>query len=232
MQRSVGSIVVSLFPCSRKGTSSVRIWLFNSTHKLLVCVPQWKVPGERRNSDPTCRSEQGMKWSVQEGKQRPEWDGMHVRNGIHGLPGSNLAKRWSQGRRAEREGPMGSSDHPFLNPTWYRNPLLKIPDQWLANLCLEFSKIFLADTELLHSDPSPGKDLATQLQGMWLAEHLQLLVPSGSASAFELRLVFSGSPQPMAEQGSSTKGLTISAQHGTPLMGNLCFGAPCWSGRD
>ena len=40
---------------------------------------------------------------------------------------------------------------------------------------------------------------------MWLAANLQLLVPSESAWAFELRSVLSGSPQPMAEQGGGTK---------------------------
>lgn len=69
----------------------------------------------------------------------------------------------------------------------------------------EFSKIFLADTVLWNSVPSPSKNLATQLQGMWLSDNLQLLVPAESASAFELSWVFSGSPRAMAEPGDGIK---------------------------
>lgn len=74
-----------------------------------------------------------------------------------------------------------------------------------ANHCLEFSKILLADTEMPALRSLSRRGLSNPTQGMWLADNLQLLVLSGSASTFELRWVFSGSLQPMAEQGSSLK---------------------------
>ena len=77
------------------------------------------------------------------------------------------------------------------------HPLLRILDQWSTNLCLETSKIFLADAVAALGSMS-RMDTATQLQGMRLADNLQLLVPSESALAFELRSVFSGRCSPPA----------------------------------
>lgn len=117
-------------------------------------------------------------------------------------------------------------DHLVPNPTWWRNPLLKIPDQWPANPCLESSEIFLAHPELQHSDLSPRKDLASQLQEMWLAENLQLLVPSGSVSSLELKSVFSGSPQTMAEQGSRIKSWPLLPNRVLPYGPSLAMVLP------
>lgn len=76
---------------------------------------------------------------------------------------------------------------------------------------LQFSKILLADKELQPSDLFPRKDLATQLQGMWLADNLQLLVPSAPPQLKSWEF-----PANVWAK-LRNQGLTTPAQHGTPL---------------
>lgn len=98
-----------------------------------------------------------------------------------------------------------------------------------ANHCLEFSKILLADTGMPALRSLSRRGLSNPTQGMWLADNLQLLVLSGSASTFELSLLWQSPANGWARQ--QFKGLTTSDQHGTPRTGNLCVGAPHRPGR-
>lgn len=143
-------------------------------------APPWIVPGKQEELSSSVWDRAGH---VTVGRRREAgaWAGkwMWEVGNLHEAGG-----RIVLGPRAER----GQWDYLIPNPTRCRNPLLNILDQWSANLCLGFSKIFLADTDLQHSDPSPREDLAALLWGMGLADTLWLSMSSGSASTFQLAI--------------------------------------------
>lgn len=136
---------------------------------------------QEEGTNPTSRMEHSIRNARRETEAWARWNEWEK----HNTQIACIKARWRSHRAQELKG---ASDHLIPNPTWFRNLLLENHDQWSANLCLQFSEIFLAGEELQHSDPFPRKDLATQLQGTWLADNLQLLVPSGSASAFQSSL--------------------------------------------
>lgn len=83
---------------------------------------------------------------------------------------------------------------------------------------------YVAGTEMCRPDPFQ-KGLEAQLQGAWLADSLQLLAPSGYASAVKPSPPLLRVPGQHQSKAALQRPST-SAQHRTPLLGGLCSRIP------